>query len=83
MTANGKVVVGYNLQIAVDAKHKLIVEQAVNNQVDGLMVIVGHRRNRRGGGGGGGGISRGETIDVVATQDIIRPRTSRPARRRG
>ncbi len=32
MTANGKVVVAYNVQTAVDAKYKLIVEQAVNNQ---------------------------------------------------
>ena len=32
MTANGKVLVGYNIQTAVDAKNKLIVEQEVNNQ---------------------------------------------------
>lgn len=33
MAAHTKVGVGYNVQIAVDAKHKLIVEQQVNNQV--------------------------------------------------
>ena len=33
MAAHTRVAVGYNAQIAVDAKHKLIVEQAVTNQV--------------------------------------------------
>ena len=33
MAAHTKVGVGYNIQVAVDAKHKLIVEQAVTNQV--------------------------------------------------
>src|SRR5438046_27412 len=33
MAGHTKVAVGYNVQIAVDAKHKLIVEQAVSNQV--------------------------------------------------
>jgi transposase/IS5 family transposase len=33
MAAHTKVAVGYNVQVAVDAKHKLIVEQAVTNQV--------------------------------------------------
>ena len=33
MAAHTKVGVGYNIQIAVDAKHKMIVEQAVTNQV--------------------------------------------------
>jgi len=32
MAANGEIVVGYNVQAAVDAKNKLIVEQEVNNQ---------------------------------------------------
>ena len=31
MSANGKIIVGYNAQVAVDAKNKLIVEQSVNN----------------------------------------------------
>jgi hypothetical protein len=33
MAARTRVAVGYNVQIAVDAKHKLIVEQQVTNQV--------------------------------------------------
>ena len=33
MAAHTKVAVGYNIQVAVDAKNKLIVEQAVTNQV--------------------------------------------------
>jgi transposase len=33
MAAHTRVAVGYNVQIAVDAKHKLIVEQDVSNQV--------------------------------------------------
>ena len=33
MAAMAKVGVGYDIQLAVDVKHKLIVEQAVNNQV--------------------------------------------------
>src|SRR6476660_271364 len=33
MATHTKVGVGYNVQVAVDAKHKLIVEQAVTNQV--------------------------------------------------
>src|SRR6202030_3708760 len=33
MAAHTHVAVGYNVQIAVDAKHKLIVEQKVTNQV--------------------------------------------------
>jgi hypothetical protein len=33
MAAHTHVAVGYNAQIAVDAKHKLIVEQQVTNQV--------------------------------------------------
>ena len=33
LTQHTKVGVGYNIQIAVDAKHKMIVEQAVSNDV--------------------------------------------------
>lgn len=33
MAARTQVAVGYNVQVAVDAKHKLIVEQQVTNQV--------------------------------------------------
>jgi len=33
MAAHARVAVGYNVQVAVDARHKLIVEQQVTNQV--------------------------------------------------
>ena len=33
MAAHTRVAVGYNVQVAVDAKHKLLVEQEVTNQV--------------------------------------------------
>jgi hypothetical protein len=32
MAAHAEVSVGYNMQVAVDAKHKLIVEQAVTKK---------------------------------------------------
>jgi hypothetical protein len=32
MAAHTRVAVGYNAQVAVDAKHKVIVEQQVTNQ---------------------------------------------------
>jgi transposase len=40
MAARTRVAVGYNAQIAVDAKHKLIVEQAVTNQVLDLGLLT-------------------------------------------
>jgi transposase len=40
MAAHTRVAVGYNAQIAVDAKHKLIVEQAVSNQVLDLGLLT-------------------------------------------
>jgi hypothetical protein len=36
--------VGYNVQIAVDAKHKLIVEQQVTNQVVDMGLLARHRQ---------------------------------------
>jgi hypothetical protein len=33
MATHTRVAVGYNVQVAVDVKHKLIVEQQVTNQV--------------------------------------------------
>lgn len=44
MAAHTKVGVGYNVQIAVDAKHKLIAEQAVTNDVLDMGSTVGGRR---------------------------------------
>lgn len=40
MAAHTRVAVGYNAQIAVDAKHKMIVEQAVTNQVLDLGLLT-------------------------------------------
>src|ERR1700730_9651404 len=40
MAAHTHVAVGYNVQIAVDAKHKLIVEQQVTNQVVAMGLLA-------------------------------------------
>ena len=40
MARHTKIAVGYNVQIAVDAKHKLIVEQDVSNQVLDLGLLA-------------------------------------------
>jgi transposase len=40
MAAHTKVGVGYNAQVAVDAKHKMIVEQAVTNQVVDISLLM-------------------------------------------
>jgi hypothetical protein len=39
--------VGYNVQIAVDAKHKLIVEQQVTNQVVDMDLLAQRSGSRR------------------------------------
>jgi hypothetical protein len=44
MAAHTKAGVGYNIQVAVDAKHKLIVEQAVTNQVVDMGTADADRR---------------------------------------
>jgi transposase len=41
MAAHTHVAVGYNVQIAVDTKHKLIVEQQVTNQVVDMGLLTG------------------------------------------
>jgi hypothetical protein len=46
MAAHTKVAVGYNIQVAVDAKHKLIVEQAVTNQVVDMGLLTRRPRSR-------------------------------------
>jgi Transposase DDE domain len=40
MAAHTHVAVGYNIQVAVDAEHKLIVEQQVTNQVVDLGLLT-------------------------------------------
>ena len=76
MAAHTKVAVGYNVQVAVDAKHKMIVEQAVTNQVVdmGLLKRPPNRPARF-------WMSRRSTSSPIAATS--RARTSRPARRRG
>src|ERR1700722_18747632 len=58
MAAHTKAGVGYNIQVAVDAKHKLIVEQAVTNQVVDMGLLTQTAEPAR-------EILDVETIDVV------------------
>ena len=76
MAAHTKVGVSYNAQVAVDAKHKMIVEQAVTNQVVDIGLLMQTADPAR-------VILDVERIDVVADRGCFRSRTSRPARRRG
>jgi len=59
MAAHTKVGVGYNIQLAVDAKHKMIVEQAGTNQVIDMGLLTQTAEPAR-------AILDVETIDVVA-----------------
>src|SRR5208283_1480710 len=59
MAAHTKVGVGYNIQIAVDAKNKMIVEQAVSNQVVDMGLLTQTAEAAR-------EILEVEQIDVVA-----------------
>src|ERR1700729_2142741 len=65
MAAHTKVAVGYNIQVAVDAKNKLIVEQAVTNQVVdmGLLTQTAEPALQ---------ILDVETIDVVADRGYFK-----------
>src|ERR1700719_3046863 len=86
MAAHTKVGVGYNIQIAVDAKNKMIVEQAVTNQVVDMGLLKDTAEPAR-------AILDVEKIDVVAdkgyfkTEDIevcekagLTPHVPRPQR---
>jgi hypothetical protein len=59
MAAHTRVAVGYNAQVAVDAKHKLIVEQQVTNQVVDMGLLTQTAEPAK-------EILGVETIDVVA-----------------
>jgi len=59
MAAHTKVGVGYNIQIAIDAKNKMIVEQAVSNQVVDMGLLTQTAEAAR-------DILEVEQIDVVA-----------------
>jgi Transposase DDE domain len=65
MAAHTKVGVGYNVQVAVDAKNKLIVEQAVTNQVVDMGLLTQTAEPAR-------EILDVETIDVVADRGYFK-----------
>jgi Transposase DDE domain len=65
MAAHTKVGVGYNAQIAVDAKHKMIVEQAVSNDVLDMGLLQCTAEPAR-------TILEVEKIDVVADKGYFR-----------
>jgi transposase len=65
MAAHTKVGVGYNIQVAVDAKNKLIVEQAVTNQVVDMGLLTQTAEPAR-------QILGVETIDVVADRGYFK-----------
>ncbi len=65
MAAHTKVAVGYNVQIAVDAKNKMIVEQAVTNQVVEMGLLKETAEPAR-------AILEVETIDVVADRGYFK-----------
>ena len=72
--AHTRVAVGYNAQVAVDAKNKMLVEQAVTNQVVDMRLLTQTAEPAR-------DILGVETIDVVADAVTSKSGTSRPARR--
>jgi transposase len=65
MAAHTKVGVGYNIQVAVDAKHKMIVEQAVINQVVDMGLLKETAAPAR-------AILDVENIDVVADRGYFK-----------
>ena len=65
MAAYTKVGVGYNIQIAVDAKNKMIVEQAVSNQVVDMGLLTQTAESAR-------DILEVEKIDVVADKGYFK-----------
>src|SRR6476469_6623457 len=65
MAAHTHVAVGYNAQVAVDAKHKLIVEQQVTNQVVDMGLLTETAEPAK-------EILGVETIDVVADKGYFK-----------
>ena len=65
MAAHTKVGVGYNIQVAVDAKNKLIVEQAVTNQVVDMGLLTQTAEPAR-------EVLGVETVDVVADRGYFK-----------
>jgi hypothetical protein len=65
MAAHTKVAVGYNAQVAVDAKNKMIVDQDVTNQVVDMGLLTQTAEPAR-------AILEVETIDVVADRGYFK-----------
>src|SRR6202048_1580985 len=65
MAAHTRVAVGYNIQVAVDAKHKMIVDQEVTNQVVDMGLSTQTAESAR-------AILAVETIDVVADRGYFK-----------
>ena len=65
MAAHTRIAVGYNVQVAVDAKNKMIVEQAVTNQVVDMGLLKQTAEPAR-------DILGVETIDVVADRGYFK-----------
>ena len=65
MAAHTRIAVGYNIQVAVDAKNKLIVEQAVTNQVVDMGLLTQTAEPAR-------QVLGVETIDVVADRGYFK-----------
>jgi hypothetical protein len=65
MAAHTRVAVGYNAQVAVDSKNKMIVEQAVTNQVVDMGLLTQTAEPAR-------EILDVETIDVVADRGYFK-----------
>ena len=65
MAAQTRVAVGYNVQVAVDVKHKLIVEQQVTNQVVDMGLLTQTAEPAK-------EVLGVETIDVVADKGYFK-----------
>src|SRR6202049_4367621 len=65
MAAHTKVAVGYNIQVAVDAKNRMIVDQEVTNQVVDMGLLTQTAEPA-------GAILEVETIDVVADRGYFK-----------
>ncbi len=65
MAAHTRVAVGYNVQVAVDTKHKLIVEQQVTNQVVDMGLLTQTAEPAK-------EVLGVETIDVVADKGYFK-----------
>jgi transposase len=65
MAVHTRVAVGYNVQVAVDVKHKLIVEQQVTNQVVDMGMLTQTAQPAK-------EVLGAETIDVVADKGYFK-----------